>query len=125
MTTTELVLVFPTLLALVWTVVQFGLWFYDGSVAHAAAAEGVRAARTEGGTAAAGQQRAEAFLASAGGRGLDHVVVSASRTGDRARVEVTGDATTIVPIPGLRLRVRGVAESPLEQLAPLARRSTP
>lgn len=122
MASTELVLVFPALVGLLFAVVQFGLWYYDGSLARAAATEGVRAARLSGGSAADGQARAEAFLASAGRGGLDGVTVTASRDGQRARVEVRGSAPAIVPIPGLQLPVRGIAESPLEQLVPLTGR---
>ena len=47
-------------------VVQFALWQHAVHVAGAAAQEGARAARLEGGTAAAGQAEAEQFLARLG-----------------------------------------------------------
>jgi Flp pilus assembly protein TadG len=121
--TTELVVLFPALLTLLFVAVQFGIWYHDGAVVRAAAAEGVRAARVESGTAAAGQRRAEAFLASAGKAGLERVTVTGWRDDANARIEVTGYAASLLPIPGLRLPVRGVAQSPLERFIPLHRES--
>src|SRR6266511_2499219 len=64
--TAELVVATPLLLLLVLLVVQFALWQHGLHVATAAAEEGERAARLEGGTAAAGAARARQFLATLG-----------------------------------------------------------
>ena len=60
--TTELVVATPLLLLLVLLVVQFALWGHAIHISDAAAQEGARAARLEGGTAADGAARAREFL---------------------------------------------------------------
>ena len=111
--TTEVVLVVPALLALIMLVVQFGLWYHAEHVVQAAAQEGVRAARMEDGTAAAGESRAGAFLAAAGSTLVDNSSVSARRDGETATVEVTGTVTAVVP--GLSLAVEASATIPVER----------
>ena len=112
--TTELVLVTPVLLLLIAFVVQFALWYHASHVAESAAQEGVRAARALGGTAEAGQQTAEHFLAETGPKVVTGPSVTAIRDADSARVEVRGYAPMLVP--GLRLAVTATAESPTERL---------
>jgi Flp pilus assembly protein TadG len=112
--TTELVLVTPVLLLLISFVLQFALWYHASHVAESAAQEGVRAARALGGTAEAGQQTAEHFLAETGPKVVTGPTVTAIRDADSARVEVRGHAPTLVP--GLRLAVTATAESPTERL---------
>jgi Flp pilus assembly protein TadG len=109
--TTELVLLMPVVLLLVLLIVQFGLWLHARQVATAAAQEGLVAAQVETGTAAAGHDRAVAFLTQAGG--LREVRVDAARDLTTARVTVTG--TTPAVIPGTALGVAGVAEGPVER----------
>lgn len=115
--TTE-VMVFPVLLLLFSVVVQFALWYHAGSVAQAAAAEGVRAARAAG-SAPAGARRAEAFLAELGPSVVVAPKVVAERGPERARVEVTGQAVRLLPL--LPLPVRAAAESPVEAFRPVPR----
>ena len=114
--TTEVVLVTPVLLVLIMLVVQFGLWYHGSHVATAAAQEGARAARVDGGSRAAGEARARAFLASLGREVVGHPQVSAERGADRARVEVRGTAVAVVP--GLRLPIRAVSDGPVERFRP-------
>lgn len=111
--TVEIVVVTPVLLLLIVTVIQFALWFDGVHVAEAAAQEGVRAARVEGGSAAAGQERAVSFLADAAPTLVASPVVAVARDSERARVEVR--ATAIALIPGLRLPIEATAESPVER----------
>lgn len=111
--TTELVLVTPVLLLLIAFVVQFALWYHASHVAQAAAAEGVRAARALGGSAQAGQERTEHFLAETGPTIVSSPEVTVSRGPTTARVEVRGHAVAVVP--GMRLPITAVAESPTER----------
>lgn len=116
--TAELVLVTPVLLLLLMLIMQFALWYHGSHVATAAAQEGARAARVEGGSGTAGASRAERFLASLGREVVGEPQVLAARDGSRgvARVEIRGKAVPVVP--GLRLPIRAVSESPLERFVP-------
>lgn len=88
--TTELVIATPLLLLLVLLVVQFAMWQHAVHIADAAAEEGARAARLQGGTAADGATRARTFLAQLSPTILVHPNVVARRNADTARVEITG-----------------------------------
>ena len=112
--TTEMVLVTPVLLLLIAFVIQFALWYHASHVANAAAQEGVRAARAYGGTAQAGKERAERFLAETGPTIVLTPDVTVTRDPQHARVEVHGHAPGVVP--GVRLSVDAVADSPTERL---------
>lgn len=111
--TAELVLVTPLMLFMILLVVQFGLWFHASHVASAAAQEGARAARVEGSSAGAGQQRAEELLDSLGRRLVLERSVTSTRDGDVARVEVAGVAPQVVP--GFRLPISAESEAPVEE----------
>ena len=111
--TVEAVLAVPVLLLLITTVIQFGLYYNAAQTAQAAAREGVRAARVEGGTALDGQQRAAEFMATAAPTLIDDVNVVAIRDADTARVDVRGVVHSIVP--GMTLTVHAAAESPVER----------
>jgi Flp pilus assembly protein TadG len=114
--TTEAVLVTPVLLVLIMLVVQFGLWYHGSHVAVAAAQEGARAARLEGGSTEAGTARARSFLDSLGREVVGRPQVNAERNPSRARVEVRGTAVAVVP--GLHLPIRAVSEGPVERFRP-------
>lgn len=114
--TVELVVATPLLLLLVLVVVQFALWAHAAHVADAAAQEGARAARLEGGTAAKGAAEARDFLAQLSPTILVHPAVSAHRDANTARVEVSGEAMML--IPGLHLPVRVAAEGQVERFRP-------
>jgi len=109
----ELVMATPLLLLLVLLVVQFALWQHAVHVADAAAQEGARAARLEGGSAAAGQAEAERFLARLGHTVVTDPEVTVHRDAERARVEVRGYAAAVVPF--LHLPVRVASEGRLER----------
>ena len=111
--TTELVLVTPVLMFAIFLIIQFALWFHASQVADAAAADGLAVARVESGTAGDGQARAEAILDSLASSLMTDRVVSASRTDDSARVEVTGRSVSIVP--GFSLPIKASAEGPVER----------
>jgi Flp pilus assembly protein TadG len=110
------VLVTPVLLFLVMLVFQFGLWYHAEHVAQAAAQEGVRTARLEGGSADDGQRRAADFLARAGAKIVGDPVVSVTRNDETAVVEIRGQSVAVVP--GLRMPIRARSESPVERYRP-------
>lgn len=112
----EAVIVFPVLLLIIMSVVQFGLWYHASAVAKAAVAEGVRAARAEGGTGSDGSAVTEAFLAQAGPTVVQDVQLVVSRNDSVARVELRAKAANV--LPGLRLPIHAVAESPVERFRP-------
>jgi Flp pilus assembly protein TadG len=111
--TVEVVIVFPLLILTLMLVFQFAFWYHARHVALAAAEEGARAARVDTGTAEAGAARAERFLGDLGPSVMVNPKVSASRTLDVARVEVSGQARNVVP--GLRLPIREVSQGPVER----------
>lgn len=113
---TEAVLVTPVLLFLVMLVFQFGLWYHAEHVAQAAAQEGVRTARLEGGSADDGQRRAADFLARVGATVVGDPVVNVTRNDETAVVEIRGQSVAVVP--GLRLPIRARSESPVERYRP-------
>jgi Flp pilus assembly protein TadG len=114
--TAELVIATPALLLMVMLVVQFALWQHGQHVATAAAEEGERAARLQGGTAEAGAARARQFLTELGPHLVVAPKVTARRDAATARVEVVGSAEPLVP--WLRLPIHAVAQGPLEQFTP-------
>src|SRR6266540_7508509 len=115
-TSAELVIVTPVLLTLILLVVQVGLYFHASHIALAAAEEGARSARSLHGSATAGQARARRFVDALGSGLIRSPVVTASRTPTTARVEVRGQVAGVVP--GLRLVVDRVVESPTERFVP-------
>ena len=114
--TAELAVATPVLLLLLTSIVQFALWQHAVHVAEAAAQEGTRAARAEGGTAAAGEARARAFLAELAPTLILEPQVTATRDAATARVAVTGATDAIVL--GIDLPVRAVSEAPVERFRP-------
>jgi Flp pilus assembly protein TadG len=113
---TETVIVVPVLLLLITLVFQFALWYHAEHVVQAAAEEGVRAARLQGGTAADGQTRAEDFLSRAGPTIVHNPTVTATRDPDTATVAITGTAVEV--IPGLRLPLHSRATAVVERFRP-------
>ena len=110
---TQLVLVTPVLILMVMLIIQFGLWYHGSHVAIAAAQEGARAARLEGGSAMAGEDRARMFLGALGREVVGEAQVVASRGPDVARVEVSGVSVAVVP--GFRLPIYAVSEANVER----------
>lgn len=98
----EIVVLFPVVLLLLFTVIQGALWYHARNVASAAASEGLRAGRVETGSADAGRQRAADFLADSGGTDvLTAATVDAAHDGTRVRVRVTGRSIGLLPgVPG-------------------------
>src|SRR5947209_9012750 len=105
--TLQTVLVMPLLLLLITAIVQFAVWYHAAHVAIAAAQDGARAARVEGGTTQAGQTRAQQLLDQIGTGVLTDATITVTRDADTARVEIKGWAPEL--IPGLRLPVDAVS----------------
>ena len=113
--TTEFVVAFPAFFFLIMVVVQFALWLHASHVAQAAAQEGARAARVA--SAQAGEERAQRFLDNLAPSLITNRQVSASRGSDAARVEVWGDATSLIPGFGA-FRIHEVSTGPVERFRP-------
>lgn len=101
------------LILFILATMQVVLWGHAGAVAQAAAAEGARAARIDGGSAADGRQRALDFLAQTAPTQVLDPVVDVDADPDRARAEVSGRVPQLIPF--LQLRVRAVSEGPTER----------
>lgn len=113
--TIELAVIFPVTLLIVFAIIQFGVWYHASDVAKAAAQEGVRAERVEGGTGQAGVDRANQILDDNARSIIGDRRIVPFRDQEVARIEVTGTCVRIVPIPELSLPVHAVAESPVER----------
>jgi hypothetical protein len=113
--TLELVIAFPVLLLIIFSLVQASLYFYARSLAAAAAEEGVRGARAESAELPDGVARARSFLdATAGDSLLGPAVSSAGSTGTRIRIRVSGRSLSV--LPGVRgLQVAQEASGPKER----------
>lgn len=100
--TLEIVVLFPALMLLIFGLIQGALWFHARNIALAAANDALTAARSEQGTASAGQDAATSFIARTGGDSvLPGAYVTVTRTGTRVTVTVTGRALSVFPgVPG-------------------------
>jgi Flp pilus assembly protein TadG len=116
----ELAIVAPALLLLIFVSIQVSLWLYARNVAQQGAREGVSYLRTviDGATVesamGASQINAENYVRAVA-RGAVHDPVAEAGLDDdgRVRLEVTGEAISLVP--GLNLRVHGSARGEIEQ----------
>ena len=109
----ELTIVFPVVLALLFTALQAGMWFYARAVAMSAAQEGVRHTRVVEGTAAAGESAARRFGETTG-KGVITITGVDVSDGDQVTVTVTGDALSL--LPGITFTVTQTASGPKEQV---------
>lgn len=114
LTSTELAVVMPVLIALVLVPFQVGLWWHAHQVAHAAAREAVDAAQVAEATEDDGIRAAEWFLDAAGN--ITDPQVSISRTVDTVTVQVTGRAPRL--LPGFDWQVTAEATGPIERFIP-------
>lgn len=95
------------------TLIQFALWAHAAQVVQLAASEGDRAARSFGGSPAAGVNSAETIL-----QGADSDLSSSGAAvvvmpGDQARITVTGTAISI--FPGISPHVSAVQVGPIQE----------
>jgi Flp pilus assembly protein TadG len=114
----EIVIAVPLLMLLILLIVQFAIWAHASSVAQATAEEALAAARVQGGSAAAGQQRAAQVLGQIGSSVLISPHVSVTRTAGTATVQITGTAEEVLPVPGLTFPVHITVTGPVERFVP-------
>lgn len=114
----EIVIAVPLLMLLILLVVQFAVWAHAMSVAQATAEEALAAARVQGGSAAAGQQRAGQVLGQIGSAVLVGPQVSVTRTAGTATVRIHATAEQVMPLPGLNLPVTITVTGPVERFVP-------
>jgi len=102
----ELVLAVPALMLLLLLVVQFAVWAHATQVADTAAAQALATARTDGGSADAGQDRAAQVLRLLGNRVLIDPQIRVTGDTTQASVEIRGTALTVVPFLPMPVRAR-------------------
>lgn len=114
----ELVIAVPLLMLLILLIVQFAIWAHASSIAQATAEEALAAARVQGGTAAAGQQRAAQVLGQIGSSVLVSPHVLVTRTAGTVTVQITATVEEVLPIPGLSFPVHVTVTGPVERFVP-------
>jgi Flp pilus assembly protein TadG len=114
----EVVIAVPLLMLLILLIVQFAVWAHASAVAQATAEEALAAARVQGGSAAAGQQRAHQVLTQIGSAVLVGPHITVSRSAATATVQITGTAERVLPVPGLALPVTVSVTGPVERFVP-------
>src|SRR5512139_923215 len=95
--TVEAVIALPVLMLTVAACIQVAPLFFARAIAHAAAQEGVRAARAEHASRAAAGPVAERYAVRTAGGFLGSVTASAETDATTVRVTVTGRALSLVP----------------------------
>jgi Flp pilus assembly protein TadG len=108
LTSTELAVLMPVVIALVLVPFQVGLWWHATQVAHAAAQEAVDTAQVADATEADGVAAATWFLNQTGN--LTQRNVSVTRTGDTVTAQVTGVAPRLLFYWGVTATAVGVVE---------------
>ncbi|MFI1584765.1 TadE family protein [Embleya sp. NPDC020630] len=114
--TAELAVLTPVVMLILLLIVQFALAVHARHVAQAAASRALAQARADGGTAAAGQARAESVLAAVAGGTLHDRSVRVTRDGTTVRVVITGTATSVVP--GMHPRINVAVTGPVDTFRP-------
>jgi Flp pilus assembly protein TadG len=120
--TVELVILTPMLLALIWLIIQYALYYQGRQVALAAAQIGARVARQDAnilpGWRAIAEHSAESYYAGLGTKVLGGTVtaVAAPAGVSEVKVTVTGQAASIMF--GLTLTIHETAGGPVECFRP-------
>ena len=118
----ELVILTPMLLALIWLIIQYSLYYQGRHVALAAAQIGARVARQDASTVpgwrAIAEHSAEGYYAGLGTKVLGGTVtaVAAPAGVSEVKVTVTGQAASIMF--GLTLTIHETASGPVECFRP-------
>ena len=118
----ELVILTPMLLALIWLIIQYALYYQGRQVALAAAQIGARVARQDANTVpgwrAIAERSAEGYYAGLGTKVLGGTVtaVAAPVGVSEVKVTVTGQAASIMF--GLTLTIHETASGPVECFRP-------
>ena len=114
LTSTELAVLMPVLIALVLVPFQVALWWHAKQVADGAAREAIDAAQVVTATEADGMRAAQWFLDAAGN--ITESDVTVTRTADTVTAQVTGRAPRL--LPGFDWRVTAYAVGPVERFIP-------
>ncbi len=114
LTSTELAVLMPVLIALVLVPFQVALWWHAKQVADGAAREAIDAAQVVTATEADGMRAARWFLDAAGN--ITESDVTVTRTADTVTAQVTGRAPRL--LPGFDWRVTAYAVGPVERFIP-------
>ena len=114
LTSTELAVLMPVLIALVLVPFQVALWWHAHQIADAAAREAVDAAQVATATGDDGIRAAEWFLEAA--CNITDPKVTITRTADSVSVDVTGRAPRL--LPGFDWQVAAHASGPVERFVP-------
>ncbi len=109
----ELALITPVLMLTVLLLVQGALAYHARNAVLAAAQEGARAARVEGGTTADGEQKALGYLSSVAPQLVEGPTAVVTRNSQTARVTVTGRVVAVVPF--FHFRVQATSDAPVER----------
>ncbi len=111
--TIEMVILLPSLLAVMFLGVQAALMYQGRTIALAAAQEGARAAAAENGSASAGIAAAKSYVATTTA-GLEGTTVSGSRSATEA--QITGTTKTVSLVPGWKPTIKQSASMPVERV---------
>jgi Flp pilus assembly protein TadG len=114
--TAEMVIIMPALLTMVLLLAQATVWWQAVHIAQTTSAHALSVTRIQDGTVARGQDEAQGVLDQLGRGPLRDAHVNVIRTADRAEVEVTGTATSVVPFLHLPVHTRAVG--PVERFRP-------
>jgi Flp pilus assembly protein TadG len=112
----EVVIAVPLLMLLILAIVQFAVWAHASEVAQATAEEALAAARVQGSSAAAGQQRAQQVLGQIGSAVLVSPQVAVTRTANSATVQISATAEQVIPF--FRMPVHVTVTGPVERFIP-------
>lgn len=110
----ELAVVFPAVMALMFLIVQAGIYFHARTLALTAAQEGLRAASALTGTADQGTAKATSFLDRTADGWVVNRGVASARTPTTATITITGRSISLIPgLPGLPITQK--ATGPVER----------
>lgn len=105
-------MIFPVILAVIFTIIQGALVYHAGNIADASAGAACNEARLYESTNADGYA-AGYETAHQSGSSLHNTQISITRTGDDVTATVTGNAPSL--IPGLPLHVSRTVTGPIEE----------
>jgi hypothetical protein len=100
---------------LVLVIAQFAVWAHATHIAQAAASQALSATRVQGANSVNGEAEASAVLRQLGGA-LHFPRTVISRDAEQSRVEITGEASSVVPFLRLPVVVRVIG--PTERFVP-------
>lgn len=109
-------LLWPVMLAIIWLSLQTGLYFFGRQVALSAAEQGAATARSQPVSTTRANTAATTFMASAAGGLVTDPQVTTTVQGASVRVQVTGNAVSLVP--GVTFTIHQESVQPIERITP-------